>query len=361
MLTKTQSSANEDKRLAGLDGLRAISILLVIANHLMFVRDGQGVYVNWFPVGGFGVTIFFVISGFLITYLLCEEESRKGRVSVPAFYYRRAFRILPPALIYLAITAPLSTRADLWNSVLFIRNFFPGNVTNGHFWSLSVEEQFYLLWPALFVLLRNNRLRLYVIGPLLLVMHIWGVHADKVAAGHPWSMYGFPFPHAGYVFGLIVLFGHYPILTGCCFALLRQRGWMRWKWMSSSSTAAASLVALIVLKSGITGDHGGILIPALVALIINWAVSQSHSFLDWQPLAWIGVLSYSLYLWQQIFCYESPLPIVGTFPINIAATFAAAMASYYGIEKPALRLRAWLKSAPRGDSVGMPIGNSEPS
>ena len=81
----------------------------------------------------------------------------------------------------------------------------------------------------------------------------------------------------------------------------------------------------------------------MFVLIVNWAVSQKRSFLDWKPLVWIGVLSYSLYLWQQIFCLQSPLPIVGRFPLNVVASFAAAALSYYFVERPALRLRDRLK------------------
>src|SRR5260221_4908735 len=141
-------------RIPSLDGLRAISIALVVWCH---VGDGRGMY----SYGSFGVTIFFVISGFLITHLLAAEEEKRGSVSISDFYRRRAFRILPPAILYLLVTAGLTSGVDVLHCLLFVRNLNPGSEVTSHYWSLSIEEQFYLIWPAAFVLLASNCGRLF--------------------------------------------------------------------------------------------------------------------------------------------------------------------------------------------------------
>src|SRR5579871_2509992 len=133
----------EQKRLPGLDGIRAISIGLVLAFH---VTESAGW--NSFRAGSFGVEIFFVLSGFLITWLLCCEDNRYGSISLRTFYARRALRILPPALAYLATLEFLAqfalvSSAGVLPCLAFIRNLVGGDPSTAHFWSLSVEEQFY--------------------------------------------------------------------------------------------------------------------------------------------------------------------------------------------------------------------------
>ena len=334
-------------RISGLDGLRAISILMVVAFHVGYRSPdelSEGC-VNIFPAGVYGVTVFFVISGFLITHLLCLEERRYGRISLSAFYYRRAFRILPPALAYLAITAPLSTRTDIWHCLLFVRNFFPGNGTTAHFWSLSLEEQFYLFWPACFILLRTNRNRLFAIVPTLIAFVAWKHFASHIP-GIDRTWFDGSLRHDAIVASLLVIRGQYPILTGCCLALLRHEGLLKWKWLASWWTA---LVSLLILCAAFVDVAPSSTIPILISIIIN-VVCRSESFLDWAPLVWVGKLSYSLYLWQEVFCFQSTLLFVGAFPLNVVASLAVACASYYGLEKPTLRLRDRIMSPARSKS-----------
>lgn len=342
-LSVSYSRNNPTPKIPGLDGLRAISILMVIAYHLGDHCVGlQVVCRNLFPEGAHGVTVFFVISGFLITHLLCVEQEKTGAISLGDFYNRRAFRILPPALIFLALTAPLAVDCcSVLHCLFFVRNFFPStgtSVVNGHFWSLSVEEQFYVFWPACFVLLRTNRRRLLAIAPVLVAAPIWQHIASRIpgmlvtGGSHSWFNGNL---HHDIIFGsLLLLSGHLPILVGCALALLRHEKALEWTVWHDGRVAAVVLLMLCVAFW-----RGPNVAPFLVAYLINFVVSRGPSFLDWAPLAWVGRLSYSLYLWQQIFCFQSPLPIVGLFPLNIIATFAFAAASYYGIEKPALRFR----------------------
>ena len=145
-------------RLPGLDGLRAIAVALVVFHHLC----SQGTLASWprlaaaLKHGSFGVQVFFVLSGFLITWLLLREEQRSGTIDLRRFYFRRSLRILPPAFFFLGMMLLLTVfglvsigSRDFLFSFLFIRNAYgPGGSPEvAHFWSLAVEEQFYLTWP----------------------------------------------------------------------------------------------------------------------------------------------------------------------------------------------------------------------
>ncbi len=144
-------------RIPSLDGLRAISILVVLFGHLAFACHFQ----NWITAtyAHYGVRVFFVISGYLITTLLLQEESRFGSISLSRFYLRRTFRIFPVAYLYLLAMIPFVTLAAWkWAMVwlygtTYIRDL-PWNLS--HLWSLSVEEQFYLVWPLAIVASRTH-------------------------------------------------------------------------------------------------------------------------------------------------------------------------------------------------------------
>ena len=150
-----------DSRLPSLDGLRAISIFLVLLGHaggthgLVRLDLGIGDYAH------LGVVVFFVISGFLITRLLLSEHAKKGQVSLQRFYTRRALRLFPASYTYIACITLLWLSGilhleprDLWHAVTYTVNYLPGRTWQvGHLWSLSVEEQFYLLFPVLLILL----------------------------------------------------------------------------------------------------------------------------------------------------------------------------------------------------------------
>ena len=188
------ADAHSVGRIAELDGLRAIAVLAVIAYHL-----APAVV----PGGFLGVDLFFVLSGYLITSLLLEEERRFGSVSLSAFYARRALRILPPLALAIALALALHVangRAAL-AAALFYANFtFRGSLEGlAHTWSLAVEEHFYFLWPLAFLVLRRHRQQalmavvalaivVRVVGPLLEISPGWlyqvtPARADALAIG----------------------------------------------------------------------------------------------------------------------------------------------------------------------------------
>ena len=150
-----------------LDGWRAIAILAVILDHIVTwqFRYAHPTLFKFTRTGPNGVSLFFAISGFLICSRLLEEENATGKISLRGFYIRRASRIVPAALTYLLVIGLLGFAGyilvspwDWWSSVLFFRNYLPPDmISRGwggytmHYWSLAVEEHFYLLWPGLLV------------------------------------------------------------------------------------------------------------------------------------------------------------------------------------------------------------------
>src|SRR5438270_7424142 len=138
------------RRIPSLDGIRAVSIAMVVLSH----ANAAGGFPHWLrflphSLGDLGVSVFFVVSGFVITHLLL----RRG-VDLGDFYRRRAFRILPPCFALLAVIALF--RAADWNAIvasaLFVRDYYVKGIGLDHLWSLGVEEQFYLLWPLIMCL-----------------------------------------------------------------------------------------------------------------------------------------------------------------------------------------------------------------
>ncbi len=296
--------------------------------------------------GNLGVRIFFVISGFLITGLLLSEHAKTGTISLRRFYLRRAFRIMPAFYAFLtaAVIAARFGVFDLPASSLIHAGTYTANYLGtvrevSHTWSLAVEEQFYLLWPGLLALvgLRGGfatAIVMLALSPLLrsaaVLLGQW--------PGNP--RYGFEFVADA-------------LATGCLLA--RYRGEL-WSWapyrrlLESRGMALWPLVPLVIAVAGVRlpplfdAMVGVTLRNVAIAIGIDWLVraptTYAGRFLNTGPMAFVGALSYSLYLWQ------TPMfsPDVGLgFPVNLVCIAVAALASYYFVEQPFLRLRAKLE------------------
>lgn len=339
------------KRIPSLDGLRAVSILLVLLAHVTKTSFPQSALSERFAdVGVLGVQIFFVISGFLITLLLVREKELAGTISLKRFYVRRAFRILPVFYAYLGCLLVLELlglisvpRLDKTTAFLYVSNFVPNpSWWTGHFWSLSVEEQFYLLWPL--AVQRWSRrtctrlvLAVAIVVPVvrtLVYLHDPAGHsvaflvapqfADVLAIG---CLCGLMLPAIKNSEGAIELLRS-PVwfsapLIMVAFNMLRLRPdrcpvWIALPW---GQLLTAVLAAAIILR---------------VTLITNdWAART----LNWPPVAGLGVLSYSIYVWQQLFLNPGSHYIWNIYPWNILAALSAAMVSYLVLERSFLTLR----------------------
>jgi peptidoglycan/LPS O-acetylase OafA/YrhL len=338
-------------RIPSLDGLRAIAISLVIICHL---GNDLGI-TDFFNSGDLGVRVFFVISGFLITGLLLKEFDRDGTISLAQFYFRRTLRIFPAFYAYLAIMLLVSalgwshlTPAGAIPAVTYTSNFWSmgsqsGYVTS-HTWSLSTEEQFYVIWPAL-LLLSGRKLAPYVLlvlvisSPLLRgAIYVYTRQPALVTATY------LNLDHIG---------------MGCLLAFWRNGLHSNALYMRIISSRAVYLLPVLILIVAAQGNHpsfhrtvGLFLINAAIALCIDWAVTFPQGMvgreLNRTWVVWIGTLSYSIYLWQQPFLhfYSDPPALTGPLPawfthpvVALACTLACAMASFYLIERPCLKFR----------------------
>jgi len=314
------------KRIPSLDGLRAVSIALVVMGHwaeLQFHSSVAGAFAN------LGVRIFFLISGFLITTLLLSERKKTGSICVREFYVRRAYRILPAAMVFMAIAFIVFWRDLRWYhmaaAAFYVTNFyFTHPWYLGHLWSLSVEEQFYLLWPGGLKKWYRHGMKILLgvvaLAPLYRVgCHLAGLRgqADET------------FPAVADV-----------LAVGCLLAILAEQVPPISK---SWALAMCGVVVAVPTYWGLRGFHSDaillfILWPLMhvsIAGLILHVVRRPYAWLNARPVVWLGQISYSLYLWQQLFVFGKH----GRPWYGVIAAVAAASASYYIVEKPMLKLR----------------------
>lgn len=320
-------------RIPSLDGLRAISVLMVVLGH-------AGGHASGFPralsfashSAALGVDIFFVISGFLITTLLLEEINRTGTVSLKEFYIRRAYRILPAAYTVILVVAIFLhnyvDRVSIISSVLYARNWFPNmSWPLGHLWSLSVEEQFYLLWPFLLITFFRHRVKILMAAILIAPVCRLVFTGLKMHTAASWW---FPCVQDA-------------LAIGCLLAVIKEPARRVGQRLDRFILLIA---ALVLVMPGMRYPHG--VQPLIVLTLVNFGIAaciehvtrRPPRWLNWSPLVWIGTLSYSIYLVQQPFFTPGINHIWTRFPGCLVAILAAAILLHYGVEKPFLRIRA---------------------
>ena len=337
-----------------LDGWRAIAVLGVIVYHGVSPRAiGYGLAEEGYR----GVNIFFGISGFLICSKLLQDEVRKGTINLSGFYVRRFFRIIPPALVYLAAIGLLGMvgllmqlpRTEWLSCVFFFRNYVaPRQVTyteyTGHFWSLSVEEHFYFMLPGTLYLMGIPRTRILI--PIMAVAVAgWRFFDSRYDLfSRLWPLTYSPQRTDRSVDGL---------LWGAALALLLTHKPLReWVGLNLTMFAWTGLLAIYVLLAAagppLTLMFEAMLIPLLIYGTALHPASLVGKFLENSVIRWIGRISYSLYLWQQMFFiarYHSPA-MLQTFPLNALGLLACACASYYLIERPMIAMGHRLSRSP---------------
>ena len=328
-----------------LDGWRTVAILWVLIGHSQVWRFGV-ISNQWLRAsGGRGVQLFFALSGLLICNRLLREEQRFGGISLRSFYTRRFFRIQPAALTYLAAISILMLWGKIpqvWSAIagsaLMIRSFVPRTATNwetAHFWSLAVEEQFYLFLPGFLVLCR--RYRLAVLSALVVMFEVW--RAFVMATPRLQGFTPLIYLRTDTVISEIFL--------GCVFALALKRQKVMalaksylYPWVALLYTAA--VYARLTFHHS-RSDHAlGITVyPLLLASTMLHRESLTSRFLELAPIRFVGRISYSLYLWQELFFDPLVAPAPGSFRSHTllcwCAAFGCAIASYYLIERPLIR------------------------
>lgn len=343
----------------GFDGIRGISILLVLMSHLAvnrwlpdnaFVRE---VYWGLFS-GEMGVSIFFTLSGFLITNLLLLELERTGSIDLRKFYIRRFLRLLPPLVVFILVNAVLMALGlvEVWAPGLlvcffYLYNFIPKTHFDsalGHTWSLAVEEQFYLLWP---LALRTLRVRTSIVLALAVVALSVLAYLALPTLVIPFSAHSTLLSSAFEVRRTFIP-AVAAIMVGSAMAMVLHRRraeverWAQLAWWPIAGLLLYAMPLFLpadLLPAAVVPQAFGVAL-ILVALIYR-QVSAVVKGLEWFPLAYLGRISYGVYLYHVIFMGTAPgRGLVPMFPLNILVALAFAILSYEFMERPVLRLKS---------------------
>lgn len=332
----------------GLDGIRALAVSAVVVYHMGFENSP----------GSLGVTAFFVLSGFLITWLLLREHDRHARIDIWRFYMRRGLRIFPAFYAYWLVSVVLLWsfgKSILWPqfiaSTAYITNYYhaiAGHQTSlvAHTWSLSVEEQFYLLWPltAVWLLKSPQRMANRLLGLIACVV-LWrwiGRFALGLPEVHAYESLDMRADH---------------LLIGCwlAVALKREIGTPYIRAITASAWRPLIPILLLVASDRLQAQGvewrdsvGAFVDPWLVAVLLVQLIAlarhQAWNWLSWRPVVLVGQLSYSIYLYHNLVLFQAMkfLPRHGVIRIvgaGLSVVFAA-LASYWLVEKPFLRWKS---------------------
>jgi len=338
------------KRIPSLDGIRAFLLFIVLLSHLAGTVG--------FPITSrktiagapdLAFRAFFIISGFLITGILLHDFEKRQTISLGKFYFRRVLRLFPAFYVYVAVIVLLHVwsglvlhQGDVAHALTYTMNYHHDRAWSlGHSWSLSVEEQFYLLWPLMLWLLKPR----------------WGLllAAVFVCAG-PFLRLGswwlFPDSRAGVGESFPTIADS--IAVGCLLA--RGRSWLDENVAYARFRASPYflIVPLILAASSRLLDRptihmvvGQTVTNVGIALCVDWCMRYPDGavgrVLNWTPMRLIGTWSYSMYLWQQLFLNRTSDWWICAFPQNIALASIAGVVSFYLVERPSLQLREWLE------------------
>jgi peptidoglycan/LPS O-acetylase OafA/YrhL len=310
-----------------------------------------------------GLSAFFVLSGFLITWLLLREHEASGTLSLRQFYLRRVLRIFPAYYAFIAVSFAIdSVRGDHWpdglglSAVFYVVNYY--NALHGHpvtsiahGWSLAVEEQFYFLWPImLLLLLRRGTMRAArVVSVVIVGVMLWRCAlyvGMRVGTAYVYNAFDTRFDN---------------LAVGCVLALTASAPWLKRLARSLAgsplaplATLGALLVSRIALGAtyhysvGFTVD--AVLVAVLIIQLLQLAQSRLWSWLEWPLVRYVGAISYPLYLWHQwglgVGHRFQAAGLVGEFAAGLLASVVVASGSYYLIERPFLALKRRFESVP---------------
>jgi peptidoglycan/LPS O-acetylase OafA/YrhL len=347
-----------------LDGVRGVAVLLVVCCHLIVGFYPASVY-TVLPGGFMGVDIFFVLSGFLITSLLLTEQRKSNGISLLAFYRRRALRLLP-ALVGLLIAHFVYTFVvgdpiglelkSIAVVLLYVENWWAVTghpVTAGlqHLWSLSIEEQFYAVWPlvtlAIFTVRRSARFVTCGLGAAVLLVMLWRAHV-WVDGTNYYAVGKFQFRTDLRADSLLV---------GALAAHLWIRQRVPRRGLSVAASCSTLFIALCLLRlrpqSGFLFKGGFTLFAVAVAVVIVAVVDGGWfgtRLCAWLPLRAVGRVSYGLYLWHlpvmfAVARYTTGWPALERATLALVISAVCTIASWYLVEVPFLRRKSTMQRA----------------
>lgn len=346
-----------------LDGIRAFAVLIVLAGHFKLPL---------FEYGALGVDIFFALSGFLITTLLCEEWLRNGSIRLGQFYLRRVLRLYPALLLMLlAVGFITPAREYILSSLTYTTNWVialkirPLSLELGHTWTLAIEEQYYLLWPPLLIyLLKRFPPRRVILVPLAIAALSWVLRIVSWNTLHEfWRYNAGTDTHAdglllGSALGLATVFGLLPkgekakiVLRAATALLLAVMLW---------ATVAIPQPEEFFVYFGVTGVAVTTLL--VVSQLVIFPSRAWRRLLEFPLLVKIGTISYGLYLWQVPVIVLLKLERIGIDPaavpwIQTVVIFLIVILSYRYVEKPIQRLKNRF-SAPQSAAPILRINDS---
>jgi peptidoglycan/LPS O-acetylase OafA/YrhL len=339
------------KKIPSLDGLRAVAVILVMLNHLR---------VPYAPEGR-GVLTFFVLSGFLITWLLLKESEQQGGISIKDFYVRRVLRIFPAFyvfwIIYFGLLLLMNHRPskeevlDCVSALFYVRNYrsaLSWGTHMNHTWALSLEEQFYLLWPLLFAAFQRDLRKL----TRVLIAVIAAVDIYRMVL-----FFRFHAPERWLNLAFDCRIDH--LLVGCLLAVLLKRGVLRRFWEFVTSRVWFSLVpfGLILISIALNFRYrfpyhiaiGFVVDPLLTAVLIVQVIAFGNTvlwgWLNSRVVRYIGQVSYSMYLYH-VLANGVVSRLLGRQPTLVGVLAAIGLTtllgsvSYYLVETKFLRLKS---------------------
>ncbi|GGN93903.1 acyltransferase family protein [Saccharibacillus kuerlensis] len=374
-----QPKPGAGRYMPGLDGLRALAVLAVIAYHL---------HTQWAPGGLLGVTMFFVLSGYLITDILLAQWDRTGKFDMKDFWIRRAKRLLPAMLVVVLVTVLWSILVDrsrlpamlgdvpaallyysnwwsIFHEVSYFQSFGPLSPL-GHLWSLAVEEQFYIFWPVLLgiglILAQKNRGKLAIVlaglalasALAMAIMYRPGEDPSRVYYGTDTRLFSLLIGAA-----LAVVWPSRKLKTNISKSAT--------KTLDITATICLIVIAILIFKSNDYGTflyRGGMVLLSLATTILVAALAHPACrlgrVLGAKPLRWIGSRSYGLYLWHYpVIVLTTPLvntggPNMVRILLQLFATFLFAELSYRYIEQPVRtgEFGKWWRRVMREPGVG---------
>jgi peptidoglycan/LPS O-acetylase OafA/YrhL len=328
-----------------LDGLRGLAIISVILCHV-FRNSKWLVFID----GSIGVYLFFILSGFLITTLLLKEKIKYGNVSFKNFYARRALRILPVAYLFIAVVIVLNilfklqiTPLSFVTAVLYLKNFpLSNDWYTGHFWTLSIEEQFYIFAPVLLITNTNLYIKaVFFLIILIPVMNYVGFHNVGVFYTNHWV-------HTlTFIFLAVFDSGATYILSGSLLAILIFKGIINFNKIPRNYYLSFVLFASAVIIHFFAIPYlSAIVFTILTLVVIALNLGQKNLLtviLSNRLFVKLGLLSYSLYIWQELFTVNQPW--AGHFKyahsaiLNLLALALVAWLSYTFYESRILKLK----------------------
>ncbi len=339
-----KSSAPRHRFVPALEGLRGVAVLLVVAFHAG---------TPWMPGGFVGVEVFFVLSGFLITTILLREIDATGGLSLLPFYLRRAWRLLPALVLLLGCILALWLLLGEWQefatsaegavaALFYFTNWADlfGWQTGffSHTWSLSIEEQFYLVWPLvlLAIVRRTGRYAMWAVAALALALWVRNAllapHVDPIAL-YLGTFSRAPALLAGAVLGIAYL--RYPAVVdrGARAAGGASAG------LAAAGIGLASLVASPQqpLMYVVGFPLVGLASVVLIAASLGSESTALHRALGSWALRYVGRISYGLYLWHYpVFLLLNPSPWWIKLTLGTAVSMAIAALSFHHLERPLL-------------------------